>query len=406
MKVRSLLLFLCTVLLAWFLPTLYSMFSSPVSGRFMVYFSSVTQHFCSVEKDSKTDKIIRKDVITNEQYSLNQFDSILPLLYYRQLLADGKMPDTIQGKRITIKETNQKSFFFRHKARDKNSPSIPLYLLFESESGRVDLKMPNDVFRINKRIEFINPETNKIDLSKTKKFTKTFNERHFVFPAKLVAGNPSVRKPYDEGYFVIDAENNLFHFKMIKSEPYLKKVVLPEGCLPTYFSSYEPDDRSFYGFVFDQKGFAYVLKTDNYKLQKLDCGQINLDKQILTVMGNPLYWTVRVISREKEDVFAFDAETKQKVAQHHFEEEQKPTGWNKYLFPFELKWMSPLSRYVIPKFSWGYPVVLVLNLLCALLFFFGIRRKVAAKVKLTDTLWILFTGIFGFIVLIFLYEKE
>lgn len=228
MKIKVLLVVLCTVLLAWLLPTFYGLFSEVHSGRYFVYYSSITNHFCSVEREADSKKMIRKDVTTNEEYNLNQFDSILPLMYYRQLLADGKMPDSIQGKKITVKDANTKSFFFRYKPTGKNSPAIGLYPLFEASSGRVDLKMPDDVFRLSSEIAFIKPETNTIDEEKTARFQKLFTEVGFSFPAKLVAGNPSPRKPYDEGYFVIDNNDRLYHLKLEKNKPYLHKIALPK----------------------------------------------------------------------------------------------------------------------------------------------------------------------------------
>lgn len=406
MKVRNLLVVLITVILAWLLPTVYNLFTGEASGRLLVYFSSINQHFCVIEKDQSTDNIIRKDLQTKETYSINQFDSILPLLYYRQLLADGKMPEEIHGKKILPKEANEKSFFFRYKPKEKNSPTIDLFPLFESVSGRVDLKMPEDVFRLKKTIAFILPESNTINEEKTARFRKVFEDNAFMFPVKIVAGNPSSHKPYDEGYFLVDANQELYHFKMVKEEPFLKRITLPNDCKPQFFAPYEPDDRSFYGFLFDEKGAVYVVNTNNYQFQKLDCGNVSLEDNYLMVMGNPLYWTVRVLSKEREDVFAFDAETKHKVAEYHFQEEQKTDEWNKYIFPIELQWSNPFSRYVLPKFSWGYPEVFVLNIFFALLYFFVARRKATPKAKLPDTLWILVTGIFGLVAVSSLYEKE
>lgn len=405
MKIRSLLIILATVLLAWFLPSFSHMFGGASSGRIMVYFSSVTQHFCVVERDAN-DKIIRRDITSNELYSLNEFDSVLPLLYYRQLLADGKMPDTLQGKMISAKEARQKSFYFKQKPKSKDSPKIQLFPLFESQSGRVDLKMPNDVFRLGDELAFIDPKENEIKKKKTAKFRQVFESEQFVYPAKLVAGNPSPRKPYDEGYFVIDAEDNLFHFKMIKAQPYLQKVTLPKDCAPSYFMPYEPDDHSFYGFLSDKNGNLYVLNTENYKVQKLQCGTVSLDREILAIMGNPLYWTLRIISQEKEDVFAFDAKTKKKVAEKHFANEQKGDAWHSYFFPFELRWTSPLSNFVTPKIQFGNYVVWVMNIVLALVFFFLFERRNRGKCKIIATSWIILTGIFGFIACLVFNEKE
>lgn len=405
MKIKVLLVVLCTVLLAWLLPTFYGLFSEVHSGRYFVYYSSITNHFCSVEREADSKKMIRKDVTTNEEYNLNQFDSILPLMYYRQLLADGKMPDSIQGKKITVKDANTKSFFFRYKPTGKNSPAIGLYPLFEASSGRVDLKMPDDVFRLSSEIAFIKPETNTIDEEKTARFQKLFTEVGFSFPAKLVAGNPSPRKPYDEGYFVIDNNDRLYHLKLEKNKPYLHKIALPKECKASYFTPFEPDDRSFYGFLFDEKGHAYVLNTVNYELQELAIGRIDLDKQLLVIMGNPLYWTVRVIARDSEAVFAFDAVTKNKVAEHHFVEKKPTKEYDAYIFPFEIRMKKSLSKFIVPSVKFGKLLVLGTNLLFALIFFFGMARRKMVTRNILAAAWIFCTGIFGFLAVLLVRSK-
>lgn len=395
MKIRNLLILLITLILSWLLPALYHMLTAEASGRFFVYYSAVTQHFCVIENDAETAELIRKDITTEEHYTLNEFDSILPLLYYRQLLADGKMPKHIAGKQISSQDAHLKNFFFKYKPLMKNSPFIGLYPLFESASGRVDLKMPDDVFRLKKSFEFIRPETNTVNTTKTQTFQTVFEATNFAFPAKLVAGNPSPRKPYDEGYFVIDAKDNLYHFKMMKGNPFLKKIQLPEKCIPSFFAPYEPNDRSFYGFLIDQEGTVYVVNTAAYGLQKLDCGQVDLDKNFLVIMGNPLYWTVRILAPQQEKVFAFDAQSKEKIATHTFKQANKQKQGNVYLFPFELKWTNPLSKYILPQLSFGSYAVLGFNSILAILFFFLTRRKQKPKEQIASVLWILLTGIFG-----------
>lgn len=404
MKIRNLLILLLTVLLSWLLPTLYHMFTTNSSGRLFVYYSAVTEHFCVIDKNTQTDEMERKDIVTGELYSLNEFDSILPLLYYRQLLADGKMPDTIQGKAISAREANNKSFFFRYKPTQKNSPAIPLFPLFESASGRVDLKMPDDVFRLGKELAFIIPKTNRIDTIKTRKFKAVFDAIDFAFPSKQVAGNPSPRKPYDEGYFIIDANDKLFHFKMKKGEPFLVELQLPKDCKPVFFSPFEPDDRSFYGFLFDENGEIYVINTPNYTFQKLACGAVDLNKNFLVIMGNPLYWTVRVIAQENEEVFAFTAKDKKRVAYHHFQDEKREKHWNAYIFPFELRWTNSLSKYVVPQWNCGHYSVLGLNIVLALLLLIICRKRF--KEKVASTLWIILTGVFGLLAILLVRGKN
>ena len=54
-------------------------------------------------------------------------------------------------------------------------------------------------------------------------------KKDFRFPAIEIAGNPTVKKEYDEGYLLLDADRRLFHLKQVKGRPYVRAITLPEG---------------------------------------------------------------------------------------------------------------------------------------------------------------------------------
>ncbi|PID88454.1 MAG: hypothetical protein CSB06_00145 [Bacteroidia bacterium] len=412
MKIHDLLVILATCLLAWGLPSLYDLFQTSSGGRLMVAYSAVNHHFCGIERTGESREIVRKDFSTGETFALDSFDHVLPFLFYRQLSADGLWTDTVSGRYVSLKEVNQKNFFFKQNPKDKNTPFIGLYPLFESSSGRVQLKMPKDMFRLKDDIAFIAPENNRVDIEKSQRFRKVFKAIDFAFPARVVAGLPSPRKPYDEGFFIIDAGDQLYHFKMIQGNPFLKRIKLPEGCIPSAFVPYPPKDRSFYGFLVDTKKRFYVLTTRNYELQPLSCGAVDMNKQLITIAGNPHYWTMRLIRPDKENLFAFEASDKSRKASRQFietpetPETPETQSYTAYLFPFTLRWTDPLSRYISPQFSIGKYPVLFLNVAFMLIFIFLVARKQSLRKKALPALWILLTGVFGFISLILLQERE
>ncbi|RXE61133.1 DUF4857 domain-containing protein, partial [Muribaculaceae bacterium Isolate-001 (NCI)] len=125
-------------------------------------------------------------------YTQEETDSILPLFYVRQLMADERFPDSIMGVAVTPREVQHTNFNFRISAPDINTSAVPLYPLLESMSKRVELKMPDDVFRITPTgIEFIVMESNSVDEAKSRRFTEALTKKSFRFPARYVAGNPT-----------------------------------------------------------------------------------------------------------------------------------------------------------------------------------------------------------------------
>ena len=172
--INNTIILLATCLLAWIIPDLYHLATDKASKNLFSYYSSVEESFCTIDFDDVKERLVRKNVKTNQEYSEAEFDSILPMFYHRQLLSDGRMPDSIHGVPVTTKDVRKKSFFFRYNPTDKNKPHIPLYTLFESISGRVRLEMPGDVFRLKNAIEFIDPETNLVNQAKSALFMKEF----------------------------------------------------------------------------------------------------------------------------------------------------------------------------------------------------------------------------------------
>ena len=79
--------------------------------------------------------------LTGNIYSETVFASILSMFYF-----DERFPDTLNGVTVTPKIVQTENFNFRSVPTDINTPSIRLYPLLESMSGRVGLKMPGITF--------------------------------------------------------------------------------------------------------------------------------------------------------------------------------------------------------------------------------------------------------------------
>lgn len=393
-SIKYLIIILATLLLSWLLPKSYHLMTDEPSESVFVYYSSIDKAFCSLEHNE--DGLIRKNRSTNKVYSEVEFDSILPMFYSRQLMADGRMPKSIDGKLIDPKQVNVKKFFFRAKPTDKNKPHIGIYTLFESMSGRVKIEMPGDVFRLNSKIEFINPETNQVNEEKSLRFNKLFEKKGFQFPAKLAAGNPSTRKAYDEGYFIIDNKDQVFHLKMVNAMPFLRKITLPKGVVPEYILTMEPNDRSFYAFLFDTNKKLHIISTDSYKIIDIPTPTYDIDKDQLLIMANPLYWNINVISSKGKTVFALNAETKQVIDELTIEQENKKSSYNKNVLPFAIEFTSGDTLYIKPMILFGSYWVLLCNALMVLGFIFVTRYR-KQKIQLFSVVWIAITGIYGFI---------
>ncbi|MEA1898468.1 MAG: DUF4857 domain-containing protein, partial [Bacteroidota bacterium] len=262
---RYTLVFIAILASAITLPELYWLaFEKPIRAPFVLY--SCIDHDFMIQDFNKG--IIRMDNKGN-QYTRDEFELKLPLFYIRQLLISGTMPDTINGMAMDVQTIGRARSTFRLRPRTMIAPDPGLFPLFESESGRANLEMPEDYFRIKWRMEFINAKENKVYEKKSQMFTAVLQKRGFDFPAKMISGIPTTRKSCDEGYLVIDEKDQLFHIKMIEARPYVKKVEVPENLKFKHIECVDFKDKKYYSYLITSNNEVYILTQDEYELIKL-----------------------------------------------------------------------------------------------------------------------------------------
>lgn len=379
------------------LPELFwTAFDKPVKVPYVQY-SCMINDFTIFNSSEKT----RKDTKGNS-YTRDEYEMLLPLLYTRQLIVDERLPDTILGEETDIRKYSKARSFKRIKPSDFQSPQPQLYPLFESESGRANLQLPNDLFRISWRLEFINAENNTIDEEKSRMFSAALYQKGFQFPAKQISGIATTRKSCDEGYFVVDSEDQLFHLKMIKGQPYIKKVELPEGLSFKYICCTDFKNKLFYAYLIGNDNGIYILTQNEYQLIRWPIEDYIPEDDDLKIQSDYFNYNVTIRSQSKQKSYALDKDYKL-VDTYEFDwipnEECTVGKISTSIFPFAFSLKKSNSRYIrfypqIPKgFLW-----IIVNLLfvgCQLLLIKKRRTKFFNQIL--DLIIISATGLFGFI---------
>lgn len=338
-------------LLIWQLPWCYNFLTArSVKTPFTLY-SSVIGDFAMMTPSG--DKGMIRSDLSGRTYTQDQFDSILPMFYFRQLMSDERFPDTLNGIPVTPRMAQKENFNFRVVPSDINAPRIGLYPLLEAMSGRVDLQMPEDVFRITEKgIEFIRMASNTVDNEKSKRFTEAMEKKGFRFPATEIAGNPTTRKEYDEGYLLLDTNHRLFHLKQTKGRPYVRSIELPEGIQLKHIFVTEFRNRKTLAFMTDTDQAFYVLRSKTYDVVKVGIPAFNPEKEALSVFGNMFDWTLRVTRPEVETYYAVNADDYSLIKSMELPAGEltvaEKTG--KYIFPLRLSFTSGTDKYVMPRF--------------------------------------------------------
>lgn len=366
---------------------------SPDSYPF-VYYSAVMKDWGIIDYK---DKEMPLSDLQGNKYTTAQFDSLMPFLNYRQLMADGRLPDSICGTAISPPLLRAATVVFRYAPRERKTLDKGLYILFESMPKRVGLEMPDDVFRLKDGIEFIDVQTNTVNREKSDLFARVLEKAGYTFPARWAIGNPNPRKPYDEGYFTLDSQGRLYHLKMVNNRPFVKDTRIDKDMDMVWFSMYEASNKRFYGFLFDPQGGLYILESreGQYVPVKLDIPPIDIDCDEVTVMGNLLYWTVIITTPQGRRYYGLETETLKRVSEHAIARE--PNRWDKvsgWLFPFYITFQESDSHFLYPRLHVTEYRAWAINLLLALLVTVIASRR---SDKLFAALFVALTGIAGIV---------
>lgn len=389
------------------IPELYWTIFEKASNTPAVYYSCTKDDYIVVRsgkngaefKDSKGNK-----------YTVSEYEENLPMMFFRQLMSDGRMPDSINGVEMDPAVLNKAKSYLNFTPRDFRSPQPVLYPLLESESGKVQLVMPDDYFRIDTRMEFIDAATNKVNEEKSERFTKALVDKNFAFPATIIAGIPTVRKSCDDGYFIKDSRGDLFQVKMVKGNPFVVRIEIPDSIDIVYIECVDLRSREFYCYLFTRNSGIYVVLDEVYGLQRLPVDgfnpmvhnvKINCDlfNKTFALVGDDFIHVVTVDDGYNV-VKTYDEKWRGKF-------ERVDGKIFSCLFPFELQMQIPETRFVDFYFnvSPGYYWIGVNIIFSLLALWLVYKRKGSVKTNIPDLLIILATGVFGFVATQFFPNK-
>ncbi len=394
--------------LSWFLPWIYALMFPASSGEPFCSFSPVNEKWIiSQASPGEKPKIMilenegATDGPTISFITRNERDSLVPQLFYKELLAHDRLPDSIHGKAVNAHELRSHELMFSSSPRDivKREPGV--WMMMESMPVRVELSDPTEVFRFtdNGEIEFIDMATNSVVPDRGKRFTETMKQRGFAFPAADLSANITSRKQYDEGYLMIDNNGKLFHVKQRAGRPYVAAIPLPHSAAADKAFILEESNQSILGFVSDTDNNFYIIEKEGYKVFPLPVGKVNPRKENLMCMGNLFNLTFRFTGDGVSRWRAVERTPDGYKLAGSYDYEKPRNAASKiadYIFPYTLSFVSTSDSLAYPRFariSWH---AIYLNLLLSLILIFAQNkgRNIWTYAGASSTL---ICGIFSFI---------
>ena len=400
-SIRIVLMLLIVLSVSIFLPDFYWKANKREINKANIFYSPIKKGFVLIKSDARG--VSYADAEGN-YYSRDEFEALTPFLNFRQLMLSGKLPETIDSIPIPPKAINLNNFSLRVPPAMINTKPLQLFPLLESASGRLRLELPPDVFRIDKRMEFITCLTNTVNENKSALFTAALVKEGFTFPAKGIYGNPSTKKPFDQGYFVLDSKSKVFHTKMVKGAPYCKDTGIPQDLGIVTILPTENELREFYALLITEKNEAYFVSYDKYKLISLPVENYNHEENTLYVKGDIFY---RVLAVNKDNGYHAVVTDRQ----YHVLDRIDSTGPGRnisaaaiaasYIFPFTIAIEKDTTPYIDFYFRHsGFSAIpaALISLLFAL--YYLKKRNVPALRAGIYSLVVTLTGVYGLIALL------
>ena len=398
------MIFIAVITLAIFIPKLYwTVFEKPIRKP-IIHYSCISKQFMINRGEKEwTDA-------KGNQCSRDEYERMLPMMFFKQLLASGTLPDSINGTALDMRAVSKEKSFFRLKVNEVDAPAPQLYPLFESRSGRAQLELPQDFFRITWRVDFIDASTNQILEEKSQMFSAALFHNGFVFPAKLISGLPTQRKSCDEGYLIVDSKDQLFHLKMIKGKPFVKKVDIPERLNFRYIGCVDFKNKNFYAYLVSGKNEIYILTQDDYKLIKWPVEGYDPATCDLKIYGDLFNYTVIIEAEDHIKAIALtpDYQLVDTFTESWKTKEQLQEGKIfASIFPAQMSMNSENSKfirfYLTPSKGMNWLLVNLLLLVIHVTWLY--MRKVRLKNHWVDMAVVAVCGIYGFLA-IYLFPNK
>ena len=396
---RLVLLLLVTLVLAAFVPGLYRKGFERRRDRLFILYSAPAGRFF-YRKTDRFNRVTYHDEAGNT-YERTAYEKQLPFFYYRDLAKWGELPEVVCDLPVTVEEIRYETQVLRINPDDLHTPQIQLWPLFESESPFARLEYPDRMFRITERMEFLDAAANEVLEEPSRAFTDALRGKGFLFPARLIAGNPTDRKPFDEGYFVVDAAGRLFHLKMVKGRPWVEDTGIAPPSGIRFIQVREHPRREFYGWMLTGDGKVHLITYRNYALKTLPIDGYDPDRMRLQMLTDPLHRTLTYYDPDEDVIHARVTDlTYRKVHGADFTVGSGGGGLAdtaaEVLFPFRIETSSRKTDYVLLDLRpGGLPALGGVALSLAALWWIRRRRRTPPSSGIADWIVTALAGPFG-----------
>ena len=411
------MLVLAVLVLAFHLPRLYDRLAVDRIEKTHLFYSPTLKDFIYTETTSGYDpeaaakaedhhaNVAYKDA-RGRYYDRLEFERHLPFIYVRNMDRRGLLPLTIDGRqfdRDTIDEHRQ-VLELTAKNLPGRTPPQKFWPLLNTDPDQAGLVFPDDRFRMTgSSMEFINADYNRVDRDLTEAWTAALKAEGFRFPARLVAGNFTILKPFDDGVFMVDDQYAVFHLQRVQGRVQVVRTPIDPDLRCRHITVVESNLGQFHGLLLDGRDRLHLLTTDQYKLIELPLPGYEPDLMDFKILFDPLYQTAVYSDDRVIRAVVMDRDYQPIAAAEHLMSRAAAGPGRKagdYLFPFRLTMTSENSRMLIPKLELSptfFGGFLATGLAAGLIYLAVFNFRHQRRPRPLNLAFVFVTGIYGLI---------
>jgi len=299
---RQGLLFVNVLVAAVWLPMVMNLVLDLRNVRSIILHSLVSSQFLFIEyvpywlRDSLTDEQpeFREHGMVHRTegrtpISRETFENQLPFIYSEGMRLRGLLPVTMNGREFDLDALRRGKTILGVTPADLTRPDLypPLHALLDARPDRVSLTFPEDRFRLRGGLEFINADTNAPDQKLSEVFNQALAQAGFNFPARAAFGRDMILKPWDAGWFLLDARGGLFNVRRLHDKPDVRQVALPPDSRVAHVQAQESRDRNMAGLIVTADNEVLLLLAD-MTVRSLHCPGYDPHRHDLKVVLDPV----------------------------------------------------------------------------------------------------------------------
>lgn len=347
---RIFIIVLAVGVMAAYLPDLFWKALDRKVHRPYILYSAENDHFIYRVSDGFGHTFYRDE--HGGEYDRIAFEKMAPFFYSSDLNKWGELPEEVCGVYVDMSIIRHHRQFLVVRPYYLHTPQIDLFPLFESQSQFARLEFPPEMFRLDSRMEFIDAASNTVNEQLSAKFTDALAGAGFTFPARYLAGNPTTRKAFDEGYFAVDDAGRIFHIKKVEGEPWIRDTGLAPESGVRYIQVKENGLREFYGWMITGDGDIHLITYEDYALVTLPVPGYAPDRMTIQLWTDPLNRTLTYYDVDEDVIHVVTTDRKYDVVRtYDYQLERSRTEASEtlagILFPFDIVTESSKTDYVL-----------------------------------------------------------